>query len=482
MQSGCTWPKENKTMETSPYRSVLEQALGHALTYLEHLDDTSVAATASLPELRARLARPLIDRGVDASTVIDELVADCAGGIVGSAGGRFFGWVIGGAVPASLAADWLTAAWDQNAASYAAGPAEAVVEEVCGVWLKELLGLPEPASFALTTGSQMAHATCLAAARNALLTGCGWDVERKGLMGAPPLRVLTSDQRHGSLERAVRLLGLGADCIIDLPSDEQGTLRAETLAQALRTDPDRPTIVLLQAGDLNVGAFDPFEELIPLAREHGVWVHVDGAFGLWCAASPHYRRHLAGVERADSWVADGHKWLNVPYDCGYAFVADPRPHGAAMSNHASYVAHTEGVRDERDWNPDWSRRGRGVATYAAIRSLGREGIADLVERTYRHAHALATRIGALPGAELVSEPRVNQGLVRFLAPHADATEADHDRRTDAMIGAILATGEAFFSGTTWRGKRCMRISVCNWQTSDADIERVIAAVQGTIFV
>jgi glutamate/tyrosine decarboxylase-like PLP-dependent enzyme len=387
---------------------------------------------------------------------------------------------MGGATPASLAADWLTSAWDQNAASYGAGPAEAVVEEVCGVWLKELLGLPGTASFALVTGSQMAHATCLAAARNALLARRGWDVERQGLMGGPRLRVLTSDQRHGSIERAVRLLGLGADCVVDLPSDDDGALRPETLWEALRMEPERPTIVLLQAGDLNIGAFDPFEDLIPLAHEHGAWAHVDGAFGLWAAASPAYRKHVVGVERADSWAVDGHKWLNVPYDCGYAFVADPQAHRAAMSSHVDYVSHSAEARDERDWNPDWSRRGRGVATYAALRELGRQGVADLVERTCRHAHALATRIGALPGAELVAEPRINQGLVRFRAPEPGATDADHDRRTDETIEAILTTGEAFFSGTTWRGRRCMRISVCNWRTSDDDVARVVAAVRRTL--
>lgn len=405
-----------------PYHAPLERALAHALDHLDHLPDAPVAATASLPDLRARLMRPLGDHGISAVQVVDDLVADCAGGIHGSTGGRFFGWVIGGSLPAALAADWLTSAWDQNAASYGAAPAEAVIEEVCGAWLKDLLGLPATASFALVTGSQMAHVTCLAAARNALLARQGWDVERRGLAGAPALRLLTSDQRHGSIDRAVRLLGLGADCVVDLPSDSTGLLQADRLEAELAADAERPTVVLLQAGDLNIGGFDPFEELISIAHAHGAWVHIDGAFGLWAAASPHYQTLLTGVQDADSWATDGHKWLNVPYDCGYAFVADPDPHYAAMCSHANYVSHATDVRDERDWNPDWSRRGRGVATYAAIRELGRAGIADLVERTCHHAHALAIGIGALPGAELVWKPRINQGLVRFLSAQTGATE------------------------------------------------------------
>jgi len=464
--------------DSSPYRPVLERTLGYVLSYLDNLDNMPVAATATLEELRARLVRPLNDGSLDATEVIDDLVRDSAGGILGSAGGRFFGWVIGGAVPAALAGDWLTATWDQNAALYACGPAEAVIEEVCGAWLKELLNLPASASFALVTGCQMAHMTCLASARNGLLAQRGWDVERQGMMGAPPIRILTSSERHGSIERVVRFLGLGIDAIVGLPTDEQGRLRADALTEALHSRPDQPTIVLLQAGDLNIGAYDPFTELIPLAHAHNAWVHVDGAFGLWAAASPQYRSLLLGVEQADSWAMDGHKWLNVPYDSGFAFVAHAQVHRAAMSYRASYLTHDEDARDQFDWNPEWSRRGRGVATYAAIRQLSRRGIAEIVERCCRHASALVTRIGAFEeGAELLWEPRVNQGLVRFLDPSPDATGTDHDRRTDAVIAAIQETGEAFFTGATWRGKRCMRVSVCNWQTSDADVDRAMAAVQ-----
>jgi glutamate/tyrosine decarboxylase-like PLP-dependent enzyme len=459
------------------YRTVLENTLAHALSYLESLDHAPVSATTSLTELRQRLDRPLVKDGVDAAQVINELVTDVQGGVLGSAGGRFFAWVVGGSMPAALAADWLTSTWDQPSALYATGPAEAVIEEVCGKWLKELLGLPTEASFALVTGCQMAHVTCLAAARNAILAKHGWNVERNGLSGAPQICILSSNQRHGSIERAVRLLGLGNDNVLDLPVNGQGHLDLRELTKGLQEHESSPTIVLLQAGDINTGVFDPFDQLIPIAHEYGAWIHIDGAFGLWAAASPKYQHLLKGVEQADSWATDGHKWLNVPYDCGYAFVLDSKAHRASMSHRASYLTHDDVARDQIDWNPEWSRRGRGVATYAAVRQLGKEGLAELIERTCQHAHSLVTLIGALPGAEMLWEPQINQGLVRFLDTKPDATDADHNRRTDSVIAKILESGEAFFSGTTWQGKRCMRVSVCNWQTNGEDVERVVDAVQ-----
>jgi glutamate/tyrosine decarboxylase-like PLP-dependent enzyme len=457
-------------------RRPLETAFRHALSYLENLNKTPVAATADRLTLRNRLSKPLMNEGVDAEQVIDELVEDVKGGLLGSAGGRFFGWVVGGSLPSALAADWLAATWDQNAALYACGPASAIVEEVVGLWLKDILGLPASASFALVTGCQMAHVTCLAAARHALLGGRGWDVEQQGLFGAPPIQILTSSERHGSIERAVRLLGLGNAQVIDLQPDFAGRLQPETVERALQSDPAALTIVLLQAGDLNVGAYDPFETLIPIAKRYGAWVHVDGAFGLWVAASPLYQHLVRGIEAADSWATDGHKWLNVPYDCGYAFIADAQSHRASMSHRAAYLVHDEDARDQMDWNPEWSRRGRGFPTYAALRQLGRGGVANLVERCCKHAHAIVTRVGALPGAEVVWEPAINQGLVRFLDPRPGASEEDHDHWTDKVIAAILAAGEAFFGGTTWRGRRAMRVSVCNWQTGDEDVERVVASV------
>jgi glutamate/tyrosine decarboxylase-like PLP-dependent enzyme len=458
----------------------LRLAFEHALRFLDSLPQRPTGATADRPTLRRQLGRPLPDQGVSAETVIQDLIGEVDGGLLASTGGRFFGWVIGGALPAALAADWLAGAWDQNAALYACAPAAAVAEEVVGEWLKELLGLPRGASFALVSGCQMAHATCLAAARHALLARRGWDVETRGLAGAPNIRVLTSAHRHGSIERAVRLLGLGSSALEDIASDARDRLDPTALETALRARPNAPAIVLLQAGDINVGAFDPFDAVIPMARRAGAWVHVDGAFGLWAAASPTFRHLARGVETADSWATDGHKWLNVPFDCGYAFVADPAAHRAAMSHRASYLTHDDEARDQIDWNPEWSRRARGFPTYAAIRQLGRAGIADLVECCCRHAHALVTGIGRLPGAALLWEPTLNQGLVRFPDPSTGATEDDHDRHTDRVIEAVVASGDAFFGGTTWRGRRAMRISVCGWRTTDDDVRRAVAAVESAM--
>lgn len=450
------------------FRQPLRVAFDATLSHLDSLPTRHVGATASLEELRTALAKPLTDEGVPAETVVAELVHDATPGIHANAGGRFFGWVIGGSVPAALAADWMTSAWDQNAPMYTVSPAASVVEEVAGEWLKELLGIPREASFAFVTGCQMAHVTCLAAARNAVLADRGIDVERVGLAHAPGIRILTSSERHGSVERAVRLLGIGLDAIRDLPVDDDGRLLPETLGSALAEAPDAPTIVILQAGDLNIGAYDDFATLIPIARRYKAWVHVDGAFGLWAAASPRFRHLLSGAETADSWATDGHKWLNVPYDSGFAFVAHAEPHRRSMAHAAAYLKWANSGRNMVDWTPEYSRRARGFATYAAIRQLGRKGIAAMVERCCDSAKAIVNGIGALPGAEVLWEPVINQGLLRFY---------DDDTRTEDVIARINADGGAFFGGTTWRGKRAMRVSVSNWQTGPAEVAEVIEAAK-----
>src|SRR5258708_3751464 len=313
------------------FRKTLDYAFAQAVAHLEHLDQSSVAATVDLDTLRARINKPLAPTGISPHQVIEELSHAVAGGLLGSAGGRFFGWVIGGALPAAIGADWLPSVWQQNPALYACSPAAGVVEETVGVWLKKILGLPSQASFALVTGCQMAHVTCLAAARHALLSQRGWDVESQGMFGAPAIRILSSTECHGSFERAVRLLGFGQSQVKLLPVDDQGRLIPEALEGELKKDVASPTMVLLQAGDINIGAYDEFEKLIPIAKRYGAWVHVDGAFVLWAGASPRFRHLVKGIAAADSWATDGHKWLNVPFDSGFAFVADMEAHRASLS-------------------------------------------------------------------------------------------------------------------------------------------------------
>ncbi|THD52690.1 pyridoxal-dependent decarboxylase [Phenylobacterium sp.] len=459
--------------------AAMTRAAEHALAWLDGLENRPVATTATLDEMRRRLGRPLTDRGVEAVQVIDDLVADVAGGILGSQSGRFFAWVIGGGVPSAMAADWLTTVWDQNAGIHACGPAASVVEEVTAGWLKDLFGLPTEASVGFVTGTQMAHSTCLAAARHAVLRDRGWDVERQGLVGSPAIRILANAERHGSVDRAVRLMGLGSDNIVPLATDDGGCVSPDALGAALRAS-SQPTIVVLQAGELNRAGFDPFEALAPMARAAGAWTHVDGAFGLWARATATHRDLARGIEHCDSWTTDAHKYLNVPYDSGLAIIRDAAAHRAAMTLSTSYLPAGGAARDQIDWNPEFSRRARGFPIYAALRELGRDGVADLVDRTCRFAQALVAGIGALPGAKVVATSSLNQGLVRFLSPAPGASEADHDARTDEVIAAIDASGEAYFGGVTFGGRRCMRISVCNWRTTEADVARTVAAVAGVL--
>jgi aromatic-L-amino-acid decarboxylase len=416
----------------------------------------------------------------DPAAVVDDLARDVDGGLVRTPGGRFYAWAIGGSLPAALAADWLTSAWDQNAALYACSPAAAIVEEIVGEWLKELLHIPQSASFALVTGCQMAHVTCIAAARHALLARVGWAVEERGLYGAPAIRIVCSRSRHASIERAVRLLGLGTQAVTYIDPSDDETIDSGTLRAALQAEPDRPTIVLLQAGDINTGSFDGFQSLVPIAKEYGAWVHIDGALGLFAGASPTYRYLVRGVDAADSWATDGHKWLNVPFDSGYAFVADPQAHRASLSTEAPYIAGNARARDEIDWNPEWSRRARGFSTYAALRELGQKGLAEMIDRTCRHARDIVSGIRSIEGSQILWAPVINQGLVRFLADGDARVDGAHDARTDEVIARVVQSGEAYFGPTTWRGMRAMRVSVLNWSTSEDDVARAVRAVADAV--
>ena len=401
------------------FHPALTTAMHHALEYLRTVDERPVGPTVSLETLRQRLCKEWNDDPLPAESVVRDLVKDIEGGLNNSVNARFYAWVIGGSLPSALAADWLTSTWDQNAGLYAVSPASAIVEEAVGSWLKDLFRLPASSSFALVTGCQMAHTTCLAAARTWLLKKRGWDVERQGMSGSPQIRVLCG-VRHATIDRTLRLLGFGDQSVTQLRVDGDGALDPSALEAALREIDGEPAIVLLQAGDVNTGGFDDFETLVPIARKYGAWTHVDGAFGMWAAASPRFERLVRGMEAAHSWATDGHKWLNVPYDCGYAFVAEPDAHRASMSYHASYLIQQDVARDPLDWNPEFSRRARGFASYAALRELGRTGVRELVERCCDCAAQLVAGLGELEGVEVLSNPIINQGLVAFTDPSGAA--------------------------------------------------------------
>jgi glutamate/tyrosine decarboxylase-like PLP-dependent enzyme len=453
-------------------RALLQETAGAAASYLEGTRELPVGVSASVEQLRSGLGGPLPDLPADPREVIAQLAAAAEPGLVASAGGRYFGFVIGGAAPAALAADWLTSAWDQNAGLYVCSPAAAVVEEVAGAWTAELLGLPAGVSFGFVTGCQMAHVTALTAARHRVFAGVGWDVNERGLIGAPAIHVLVGAERHTTIDRALRLIGIGAASITVVPADGQGRMLPAALREALQPLAG-PIIVCAQAGNVNTGAVDPLEEIADIAQGAGAWLHVDGAFGLWAAASPSLRHLVAGADRADSWATDAHKWLNVPYDSGIALCAHPEAQQAAMSIRADYLVHADsgGPRDELDWNPEFSRRARGFPVYAAIRSLGRAGIAELVERCCAHARRFGDELGAAANVEVLNDVVLNQVLVRFLDP-----AGDHDARTRSVIEAVQNDGTCWMSGTTWHGMGAMRISVSSWATTSDDVERSIEAI------
>jgi glutamate/tyrosine decarboxylase-like PLP-dependent enzyme len=392
--------------------------------------------------------------------------------LVATTGPRYFGFVIGGALDAATAADVLTTGWDQCAFNATNAPAAAVVEDIAGGWLKELLRLPAAASFGFVTGAQGANTVALAAARHHVLAEAGWDVEQRGLLGGPRIRVVANGERHATIDRALRLLGMGAGALEPVATDAQGAIEVDDLRRILTDGSAGPTVVCLQAGNVNSGAFDAITTAAEVAHDHGAWVHVDGAFGLWAAANPATRHLVAGVEAADSWATDGHKWLNVPYDCGYVFSAHPDAHAAAMSYTAAYLSGQGegGFRAPADYVPESSRRARGFATWAALRQLGRNGVAELVERCCALARRFAAQLSELDGATVVNDVVLNQVLVRF----------GGDAETDRVIEAVQRSGECWMGGTTWHGMRLMRISVSSWRTTEADVDRSVAAISAAM--
>jgi glutamate/tyrosine decarboxylase-like PLP-dependent enzyme len=451
-----------------PVKDLLGLTSDYASQFIDSLDDRPIPPQASIEELRAALGGPLPEHATDAAEVVAALIEAAEPGIMAMPSGRFFGFVIGGALPVSVAADWLTSTWDQNAGLIGPTPSAGVVEEIVLEWLRELLLLPEGVSAGFVTGCQMAHMTALAAARHRILAQAGWDLAQDGLQGAPRIRVIVGQERHVTVDRALRYLGVGSAQIEAVPADEQGRMRVELLPAALAAG-DGPTIVCAQLGNVNTGSCDDVTAVADAVEGTGAWLHVDGAFGLWAAASPRFRHLAAGAERADSWATDAHKWLNVPYDSGIAFCADREAHRAAMSVRASYLeqADADAARDQMDWNPEFSRRARGFPIYAAIRALGREGIAGMVERCCDHAARFADLLGAEPDVEILNEVVLNQVLVRF---------GNDDELTRATVAAVQEDGTCWLSGTVWQGKAAMRISVSSWRTTEDDVERSAGAI------
>ena len=402
---------------------------------------------------------PLQDQPIDALSVLAEL-DDCgSAATVASAGGRYFGFVIGGTLPASLAANMLAGVWDQNAAMEVASPVAAFAEEVCRKWLVSLLRLPQEAGIGYVTGATVANFTALAAARHALLSREGWDVESQGLFGAPPITVIVGEEVHVSVLKALGMLGLGRDRVEKVPVDGQGRMRADLLPPI-----SGPTIICLQAGNVNTGAFDPADEICSKARASNAWVHVDGAFGLWAAMSPQRLHLVKGVDLADSWATDAHKWLNVPYDSGLVFVRDARYLSAAMPTRAAYLI--EGQKREPSHHvPELSRRARGIEIWAALRSLGRTGLANLIERCCRHATAFAEGLKDT-GFQILNDVVLNQVLVKFKT----------DELTERIIKGVQDDGTCWCGGTQWQGHTAMRISVSSWATTDEDVQQSLEAI------
>jgi len=442
----------------------LDRAHALALRWLDSLAERPVPPRMTTDEMAGRLEQTLPDGPTDTAAVVDELAAACDPGLTAMPGGRFFGFVIGGTHPAALAVDWLVSAWDQNTGLRVVTPAHSAVEDLTERWLLDLLGLPAQSAVGFVTGGTMANFTCLSAARDEVLRRHGWDVAGQGLAGSPGVRVLVGAERHDTVDLALRYLGLGTPEVV--VADEQGRIEPAALTAALEAGDGRPTIVCLQAGNVHSGAFDPFVACIAAAHDAGAWVHVDGAFGLFAAASPNRRHLVAGCEAADSWATDAHKTLNVPYDCGLAIVRDRAALRAAMGMHGDYLIH-DTAGDPFEKVPELSRRGRAFPVWAVLRSLGRDGVADLVDGFCTHARTFAEGIAAIDGAEVLNDVDFTQVCATF----------GDDDRTRALVAAMLGDGTAWTTGSRWRGRAVLRVSVSNWSTTAADVETTLDAIR-----
>lgn len=444
-------------------------AARQAIAYREGVPEHRVGPAASYAEMVSSLGGALPERGRDAASVIAELSARAAPGLTASTGPRFFGWVIGASHPVGVAADWLTSAWGQNCANHHGMPAASAAEAVAAQWLLEMLDLPRDSSMGFVTGATVANMVCMAAARTALLERAGWDVEADGLFGAPPIDVFVGDDAHATVFLGLQTLGLGAKRVTRIATDDQGRMRTAPLEAALEKS-SGPCLVVAQAGQLNTGGFDPFAEIVPLARSRKAWVHVDGAFGLWARVVPALRGQTTGIDGADSWATDGHKWLQTPYDCGYAIVRHPSPHRRAMTAAASYLpVEAPGERDPSHYVPELSRRARGFATWAIIRHLGREGIEAMVAEHCALARRFAARLAGAPGVRVLNEVVLNQVIVRF---------GDDDGATREVIAGIQKDGTCYAGGALWHGEWVLRLSVSGGPTTERDIDRSADAILG----
>jgi glutamate/tyrosine decarboxylase-like PLP-dependent enzyme len=447
-------------------QAALDAAFRHALAYLRDLPDRPLTAEQSPAALRAALGATLTDAGEPAAAVIARLAAASAG-VTPMSGPRFFSFVIGGAHPAGIAADWLAAVWDQNSGLYGPTPLSATAESIASRWVLDLLGLPQTAAVGFVTGATMANFAGLAAARRALLERAGWDVEAKGLYGAPEIAIVLGEDAHSTVFGALRFLGLGAERVHRIATDAQGRMSAPALKQRLESLGAQPTLVCAQAGQINTGACDPFGPIVEACRTRGAWLHVDGAFGLWAQASPKTRALTEGVEHADSWAVDAHKWLNTPYDCGFAIVRDPAALVGAMAITASYLQASADERNPSHYVPELSRRARGFAVYATLAALGRQGVRELVERCCALTRRMRDALAGEPGIACLNEVVLNQAIFRF---------GDDDALTQAVADAVTASGEAYLHTAQWRGRAVMRFSVCSHMTTEADIDRTARAV------
>jgi len=454
---------------------LLRETAEKSIRWLEALPFRRVGPWASAEELRKSLGGSLNEEGMNPSEVLSFFSQEAEPGLTGSPGPRYFGFVTGGALPASLAADWLSSAWDQNAVLAVSSPAASAAEDIVSEWVLDLLGLPPESSVGFVTGCQMANFTCLAAARHEVLRRSGWDVEKDGLQGAPRVTVIAGEEAHATLLVALRMLGLGTGNVISVPVDGQGRMVPEKAEEALKTA-SGPVILCLQAGNVNTGSFDPCAEIIPAAREKGAWVHVDGAFGLWGRVLPSLDHHTRGIELADSWATDAHKWLNVPYDSGIAIVRNGAAHRASMALNAPYYIAGEGeVRDPSQWVPESSRRARAFPLYCGLKSLGRKGVLEMVERNCRQARLMASLLSDDPMVTILNDVVLNQVLVRFSCPGSDS-----DAFTRMVTAAVQEEGTCWAGGSVWKGMAAMRISVSNWATSDDDITRSADAIRSVL--